>query len=210
MKTKLKLSQALPLAEKIKDALTPACERIEIAGSVRRRTSTVGDIEIVAIPKFMPDMEAQLSLFGDLPKMVSALDLVLNNLVRNKDNFFRGDKDGELYKNFLVQIDEDGSEVGLDLFLTTAEQWGYIFALRTGPRDFNKAWVMQKSKGGLLPDNFYFEGGWLCDELGQRATPEECDVFDLIGGTIPATDRGQWEKYYQHFQEANRPGLGGN
>jgi DNA polymerase/3'-5' exonuclease PolX len=197
MKIKLKLSRAHSLAEKIKNALAPACERIEIAGSIRRRKPTVGDVEIVAIPKFMPDMEAQLSLFGDPPMMVSALDLLLDNLVRNKDNFCRGDKDGELYKNFLVQIDEDGSEVGLDLFLTTKEQWGYILALRTGPGDFNKVWVTQKSKGGLLPDDLYFEGGWLCDELGQQATPEECDVFDLIGGTIPATDRDQWRKYYR-------------
>jgi DNA polymerase/3'-5' exonuclease PolX len=197
MKTKLKLAQALPLAKKIKAALSPACERIEIAGSIRRRRATVGDIEIVAIPKLCPDLEAQLSLFGDPPKMVSALDLLLSNLVREKDNFRHNNKDGDLYKNFFVMFDEDGSEIGLDLFLTTPDQWGYIMALRTGPGDFNKAWVTQKSKGGLLPDNCYFKGGWLCDELGQRATPEESDIFELIGGTIPAAERDQWRRFYR-------------
>lgn len=199
MKTKLKLAQALPLAEKIKAALSPACERIEIAGSVRRRKATVGDIEIVAIPKFCPDLEAQLSLFGEPPKLVSALDLLLEKLVSGKNHFKWGTKNGDLYKNFLVQFNSDGSEIGLDLFLTTADQWGYILALRTGPGDFNKVWVTQKSKGGLLPDEHHFEGGWLCDESGQRATPEESDIFELLGDgrVIPPENRDNWRYYFK-------------
>ena len=31
--------------------LAGACEKIEIAGSIRRRETTIGDIEILAIPK---------------------------------------------------------------------------------------------------------------------------------------------------------------
>jgi DNA polymerase/3'-5' exonuclease PolX len=198
VKTKLKLAQALPLSEKIRDALSPACERIEIAGSIRRRKPTVGDIEIVAIPKLCSALEAQLSLFGEPPKMVSALDLLLDNLVRSKDNFHRGDKDGDLYQNFLIEIDEE-SEIGLDLFLTTPDQWGYIYALRTGPGDFNRAWVTQKSKGGLLPDEYHFEGGWLHKDGQRIPTPDESDIFDLFGGIIPATDRDQWRKYYPSY-----------
>jgi DNA polymerase (family 10) len=200
MKTKLALARAIPLAEKIKAAISPACERIEIAGSIRRRKATVGDIEIVAIPKLCPDLEAQLSLFGEPPKMVSALDLLLNNLVREKDNFRRGEKDGVLYKNFLVQFDDDGSEIGLDLFLTTPDQWGYILALRTGPGDFNKAWVTQKSKGGILPDEYHFEGGWLIGPDGIRIpTPEETDIFCLLGDgqVIAPENRDNWRYYYR-------------
>jgi len=199
MKTKIPLTRALPLAEKIRDALSPGCERIEIAGSIRRRKHIVGDIEIVAIPKFCPDLETQLSLFGDPPKMVSALELLLNNLVRNKDNFRRGHKAGDLHKNFLVKIDEDGSEVFLDLFLTTAEQWGYILALRTGPGDFNRMWVTQKRKGGLLPDDYRFEGGWLIGPDGECIqTPEEEQIFDLIGKQIAPERRDNW-RYYFYF-----------
>jgi DNA polymerase/3'-5' exonuclease PolX len=162
MKTKLKLAQAIPLAEKIKAALSPACERIEIAGSVRRRRPTVGDIEIVAIPKLRPDLGAQLSLFGEPSKMVSALDLLLNKMVSEKNHLTWGGKNGDLYKNFLVQFNSDGSEIGLDLFITTAAQWGYIFALRTGPGDFNKAWVTQKSKGGARWDTNSHTRGKRC------------------------------------------------
>ena len=197
MKIKLSLARALPLAEKIKDAFSPACERIEIAGSIRRKKAMVGDIEILAIPKSVPAFLVQLCFFGGPVKSVSALDPLISEFMQRNDNFKCGNKNGDLYKNFLIEIDEDGSEVGLDLFITTADQWGYIFALRTGPSDFNKAWVTQKSKGGLLPDNFYFQGGWLYDGLGKRPTPEEADIFRLIGGPIPATDRDEWRRYYE-------------
>lgn len=197
MKTFLKLAQALPLAEKIKDTFSPGCEQIEVAGSGRRRQAIVGDIELVAIPKLCPSLEVQLSLFGEPSKLVSALDLLIGKLINEKPHFKRGTKNGPAYKNFLVNFNSAGSDIGLDLFITTKEQWGYIFALRTGPSEFNRAWVTQKSKGGLLPDEFHFEGGWLVGPDGTRIpTPNENNVFDLIGGTIPAVDRDQWRKYY--------------
>ncbi len=43
--------QALEIAERTKALLAPHCERIEIAGSIRRKKPHVKDIEIVAIPK---------------------------------------------------------------------------------------------------------------------------------------------------------------
>lgn len=200
MKIKLPLSKAAPLAEKIMGALEPDCERIEIAGSIRRQRPTVGDIEIVAVPQIIPDLAAQLSLLGDPPKLVSALDMLLENMLEEKENFSRGDKNGELYKSFLVEIDSDGSKVGLDLFLTTKKQWGYILALRTGPGSFNKAWVTQKGKGGLLPDGYRFAGGWLHGPDGERIeTPEEYDIFALIGDGryLPPESRDNWRDYYE-------------
>lgn len=199
MKTKLTLTQALPLAEKIEAVLSPACERIRIAGSIRRRKPTVGDIEIVAIPKLIPDMLVQLSLFDETPKMVSALDLLLEKLIGDKANFKRGKRNGDLYKNFLIEFDGGESEIGLDLFLTTPEQWGYILALRTGPGDFNRAWVTQKSKGGLLEDGYFFAGGWLHVDGRKIDTRSEGDVFTCIGdGTIwlDPDKRDQWQQYY--------------
>lgn len=199
MKTKLKLSRALPLAEKIKATLFPGCERIKEAGSLRRRRPFVGDIEFVIIPKLIPDVNAQLSLFGDPPKMVSALDILLERLIRDMDNFVRGDKNGENWKNFLISdvaFNGDEQLIGLDLFLCEAANWGYIYALRTGPGNFNVKWVTQQYKGGLLPDRYSFRGGWLYKDGHRKETPEEKDVFDLIGGGIAATDRDEWKKHY--------------
>lgn len=197
MKTNLKLSQALSLAEKIKDAFRPACERIETAGSVRRRKSIVGDVEIVAIPKFIPDMETQLSLFGYPPKLVSALDMLLERLTRDKPNFRRGDKNGDYMKNFLLEYDNGEAVIPVELYLCSPENWGYILALRTGPSDFNRTWVTQQRKGGLLPNRYSFSGGWLHKDGRVVPTPEEEDIFSLIGGAISATDRDQWQKYYR-------------
>jgi predicted RNase H-like HicB family nuclease len=36
------------------DDLGPFCARIQVAGSVRRRTEVVGDVEMVAIPRYVP------------------------------------------------------------------------------------------------------------------------------------------------------------
>ncbi len=47
----MKLDKALEIAERTKKLLAPYCERIEIAGSIRRKKPEVKDIELVAIPK---------------------------------------------------------------------------------------------------------------------------------------------------------------
>jgi len=45
------LADARVIAESLMAALGPGCERIEIAGSIRRGRPDVGDIELVAIPR---------------------------------------------------------------------------------------------------------------------------------------------------------------
>jgi len=67
--------------------------------------------------------------------MVSALDLLLEKMVREKDNFRHGDKNGPSVKSFLIQFDEDGSELGLHLWITTPEQWDCILVLLVPKRE---------------------------------------------------------------------------
>lgn len=50
-KPKIPLEEALQKGIHIKTLLQPYCLRIEIAGSIRRKKPTVGDIEILYIPK---------------------------------------------------------------------------------------------------------------------------------------------------------------
>jgi len=50
MKAKFSLYDASFLAVKFSEAITPACKRVQIAGSIRRKCAEVGDIEIVAEP----------------------------------------------------------------------------------------------------------------------------------------------------------------
>ena len=44
------LAKAQKLAWRVRDALAPMCERIDIAGSVRRARPVCGDIDIVCLP----------------------------------------------------------------------------------------------------------------------------------------------------------------
>jgi len=47
----MRLEEAERIAGNLKAFLAPACERLEIAGSIRRRRPEVGDIDLVLIPK---------------------------------------------------------------------------------------------------------------------------------------------------------------
>lgn len=96
MKTKKLYAEALQVAEKLVDWLAPACDRIVIAGSIRRRCDLIGDIELVAIPTPLRN------LFGE-PTGETLLDLHL----RKTDLL----KNGDRYKQFM----DSGYQV--DLFL---------------------------------------------------------------------------------------------
>ena len=56
------LSEALPIAEKLKAELAPFCSRIEIAGSIRRKKPEVKDIEIVCVLKDANDVKFWMHL----------------------------------------------------------------------------------------------------------------------------------------------------
>lgn len=168
--TKLALpySQALSLAERIKAALAPGCERIEIAGSIRRKKQTIGDIEIVCVPRYATN------LFGERQPDPTGLTMILNDLV-GTERLGEPIKNGEHYKQFPVPAVEG---LNLDLFITRPDTWGIIFAIRTGSADFSRRLVTQRSKGGLLPSDCTVSGGAIW-RLGEFVpTPEEADVFD--------------------------------
>jgi DNA polymerase/3'-5' exonuclease PolX len=170
-------AEALHIAEKLKADLAPYCERIEIAGSVRRKKpENIKDIEIVCIPKSEPN------LFGEsLPIVLydGLLSLVFNwdaEIVKN----------GPKYKQFALPMTK------LDLFITTPECWGVIFAIRTGPADYSKWLVTSQSYGGALPFGYCVKDGRVSyDGVLLQATPEEDDFFRLLG--IASTPE-PWER----------------
>jgi len=155
MKQKLTYKQAHSLALRIKAVLAPACERIEIAGSIRRKKQEIGDIELVAIPKLNNDL---FGLNHDLP---TKLDDLLTDLVLNQQRLKPGKKNGTKAKQFIIPA----SNTQVDLFLPTIETWPIIYSIRTGSAEFSKRLVTQVSKGGLLFDEYRISGGrvWLPD-----------------------------------------------
>lgn len=162
------------LIERIK----PFCERVEIAGSIRRGAPWVRDIEIVAIPK------PAVNLFGEKDynprEIYAALEGdVLNPPTMEEDvlNPPTMDKKGEFYARFKF------FGIYVDLFITTPEKWGCIFLIRTGSADFSRRLMTKKWQGGYLPDDLYFSRGrlWSFNEGDAFYTPEEKDVFRIIG-----------------------------
>ncbi len=133
-------AEALPVAEELRELLAPACERIVIAGSLRRRKALVSDIELVAEPRYY---DAAEGLFDTVRR--SALDAVVATLDRREVRLHRRDgseevqtRDGNAYKALAYR------GLPVDLFLVTPESgadWGVILTIRTGPADFSRELV---------------------------------------------------------------------
>jgi len=152
----MKHKDALYVAEWLVDELRPGCERIEIAGSIRRGKEDVKDIEIVAIPILKPPRPE----FGK-PVDKTPLDRILRQL-EEMGGMLKTVKGGNKFKQFEIRrlaefgIAEPLNPFKLDLFLVTPpSQWGVEFMIRTGPSDFSQWMVTQKSKGGALPDGYF-------------------------------------------------------
>lgn len=187
MKTKISLNEAKQFADFIIEALAPSCQRIEVAGSIRRKKQSVGDIEIVCIPH----LNWQLNIFGQAePQSPNALDLALARLVNSAHFLLLPPiKNGPRYKKFPVAQKPD---LYLDLFITTPDKWGVIFAIRTGPASFSKKLVTNQRFGGLLPDEYCINDGRIWSHGQALHTPDERDVFNLIiGKWIEPSERGK-------------------
>lgn len=180
---RLPLVEAEALAAEIIELLRPACERIEIAGSIRRRKPEVRDIEIVAIPRIET---VPTDLFGGTPVERDLLDDLTNGLLARGTLGQRRDVNG-------VPRWGDRTKfawyrgVKLDLFaVKRPAQWGWIYLIRTGPREFNLRLVRSRMRGGFLPQGLMVENGavWRLNAWGAAGqtipTPEEEDVFQLF------------------------------
>ncbi len=151
----MKYTEALPIAQKVKELLAPHCLRIEIAGSIRRKKDFVKDIEIVAIPK-----PYETGLFA------SGIATVINQWKKVK---------GELPCKYTQVILPEG--IKLDLFFVEPGNWGLIYAIRTGSAEYShKILATQWVKRG-----YHSEGGYLTYNGKQILVPEEKDLFTRLG-----------------------------
>jgi DNA polymerase/3'-5' exonuclease PolX len=157
LKTKMSYAEAKDLTERLITRLAPACARLEIAGSVRRKKPEVGDLELVVIPQ----TENIVDMFGSLFKLDAAIP---GQLIKGGNN----------YRKY------DLGPITLDLFLTTPEKWGCIFTIRTGSAEFSHRLVTARKFGGLCPSNLKFKDGRIWDGDTTLETPEEADVFKAL------------------------------
>jgi len=151
----MQLKRAMEIAERVKAQLAPHCERIEIAGSIRRRKADVGDIEIVAIPK-----PYDVGLFA------SGIALVVSEWQKVR---------GELPCKYTQRMLPEG--IALDLFFATAENWGLIYAIRTGSAEFSHHVLAC----GWARNGYKSVGGMLTSNGSPVEVREERDLFGLAG-----------------------------
>jgi DNA polymerase/3'-5' exonuclease PolX len=117
----MKHAQAVILAEEALNTLKPYCDRICIAGSIRRMKPECKDIELVCIPRMVPG-----GLFGDEPEVDPGFCAVVNQWSKVK---------GEPTGKYTQRVLPGG--MALDLFMADAENWGLILAVRTGSAGFS-------------------------------------------------------------------------
>jgi DNA polymerase (family 10) len=143
--TRLPLAKARRIAEKIVAELRPFCERIEIAGSIRRGRPDCGDVDLVVLPGCAAHRE--------------------NILARCRKNC-TPIKNGEQYAEFTLpgpdrfQLDlwfAHNAEISqpdlLDPAVETAPgNFGVLLLARTGSAMFN-VWIAQTAKAAGLHFN---------------------------------------------------------
>jgi DNA polymerase/3'-5' exonuclease PolX len=102
---KISLARAQNLANRFIQFVTPYCNKVSIAGSVRRECEFVGDVEIVVTAK------DEFSLGRCFPEGFKGMVVNGTRLKRFK------------YPEYGIQI---------ELYVTTEADWGRILAIRTG------------------------------------------------------------------------------
>ena len=126
---------ALLVAKELVRAIEPYCERLIVAGSLRRRKAVVGDIEIVYIPRFEQSLTVKQ---GDL---LAAPDKTFVNVADEQLEHILGamiiekrtnSLDSEIWgpKNKLARHVASG--IPVDFFSTTDKAWWSYLVCRTG------------------------------------------------------------------------------
>ena len=125
----MKLQEGLMLADEIMERLRPYCQRIEVAGSIRRQRPSPADIDIVLIPSNPGQLSQEIDRLG--PPIM----------------------DGEKLRRF----EYNGTQV--DIYYATPQTWATLLLIRTGSKESNirlcsrakkRGWHLAASGDGLF------------------------------------------------------------
>jgi len=157
---KMPLATADKYAETIVAELHPLCNRIAVAGSIRRRCPQVGDIDIVV--EVTPDQRRAVIQRCSESRPEFMASGPMNHRVRLANN---------------VQLEIYFVEIPApDLFQEDPSPWGTRLLCRTGSKQFN-IWLAQQAISAGMHWNPYW--GLF---LGARniASAEEVDIFKAL------------------------------
>jgi DNA polymerase (family 10) len=103
----MKLENAIRIADNFVSEIKEFCERIEIAGSIRRKKPEVNDIDIVLIPRQREHLIQRI-------RKISRVEVQGKKLMRT-----------------------EYSDVQIDVYFATEETWGILLLVRTGSKEHN-------------------------------------------------------------------------
>ena len=167
---------AMIVASELLYLLQPFCERIVIAGSLRRGKAMVGDVELLFIPKYdeQPD-----GLFDKIKVDLAAQaiqDLLNRDVLAMRPNVNGGFSWGR--ENKLAIHRPTG--IPVDLFSTSAEKWYVALVVRTGSKETN---LRLTTGANYLNRTLNAYGTGITDRKTGIITPatSEQHVFELCG-----------------------------
>lgn len=164
-KPKFPRDRALAVSNELKDVLAPFCERIVIAGSLRRGKPEVGDVELLFIPRVE---SRQADFFSSAP--VDLASEKIGQMLASQVLAKRPSKTGVFTwgdRNKLAIHTSSG--IPVDLFSTTAANWWVSLVVRTGSKETN----LLLTNGAI--------------RLGRTLNAYGCGVTEIGGNVIPAT-----------------------
>jgi DNA polymerase (family X) len=153
-KARILLSKALGIADALASALRehPACDKVQVAGSARRMTETVKDIDLIATSS---DPAQLSSAFCALPLIAEA------------------SRSGEAGARALTH-----NGLAVDLRIVAPEAFGNLLQHLTGSKQHNEALRTEAVKRGLHVSEY----GILDDSDGiTRTCATEEEVYELLG-----------------------------
>jgi DNA polymerase (family 10) len=162
----MQLVRAKKLAEAIREHLAPMCDKIVVAGSIRRARPHVGDIDLVILPK--PGLKDAIKVRC----LVKGIPVT----------------DGEQNAIYRLRL-SDQTEVQLDIFFarpasadlldTTPGNFGSLLLCRTGSKEHNIFMVEHAKRMGLVwnPYRGVFDGAGKC--LASESEEEIFKALDL-------------------------------
>ncbi|MEI8288634.1 MAG: hypothetical protein WCH99_04125 [Verrucomicrobiota bacterium] len=177
-KPKFPHAQAMKVAVELVNTLRPYVKEITIAGSLRRGKHFVGDIEILYVPMLT---KQKVGLFESDMQSVNVTDAYLiNPMLRSGVIEKRPNRLGHFawgVNNKLAR--HVASNIPVDFFGTTMENWFVSLVIRTGSKETNLSLTMGAQKLGRTL-NAYGCGVTESDGTITPATSEE-HVFQLCG-----------------------------
>lgn len=174
-------AQAIAVAKLLCDALAPACARLIVAGSLRRRRPDVGDVEILYVPKFATE---QADMFST--REANLVDRILTDwlagdVLAKRPSVTGGFAWGE--KNKLAVHTATGMPV--DLFTATESNWFNYLVCRTGGAENNvriaQAAQARGWKWNPYGDGFSRGGPLTGRPVETHPVASEREVFEFAG-----------------------------